>query len=106
MKTRDLFVACALGLLATSAAHAAFVEGTVDLDQLRHQTSRAATEMPGQAYRGGAEESIYELLAAQQRELKLQQASGVAGRAGDEMDFGAPGHGEESIYDRIRRDFN
>lgn len=102
MRKSRLIVACVFGLVAAPSAFAEFVEGTINLEALRNQPSMAQTDTQ-MAVKGGTEESIYSLLAAQQQELADRK--GVAGRSGTEMGTWTPSasrYGEGSIYDQIR----
>jgi hypothetical protein len=101
MKKSRLIVACTLGLLVAPSAFAVFVEGRDSLEALRTKPSMAQGGIQ-RAVPGGAEESIYGLLATQQEELASRK--GVAGRSGAEMGMwtSSPSrHGEGSIYDEF-----
>lgn len=100
---RTTLLALVLGAAATSA-FAGSGEGTLWTDLARGDYF-AATADTAATPLAGAEESIYQQLAARQRQDAGRQSLGMAGASGESKLTGAAPRGEESIYDQLAREY-
>lgn len=108
MKTHRLIIACAIGIVSATPALAEFVEGSLNLEQLRAQPSVA---QPASTVGDGQYEGhMFSQLAMQHQVNAQHRSTGVAGRSGDDIDMGSRGDAarspDESIYDQIQRTYN